>query len=393
MSDVEARWAAPAELAQLERRFWMVGGAGAALSILGALLDRAQFFQSYLVSWLLWAGVALGCFAIMALHHLSRGAWGLMIRRVLEAATRTLPLLALLFVPILFGLAHIYPWADPEAIAAGKYLQQRTGYLQPAFFALRALGYLALLGGLGWLTCRWSVRQDSSGDAALHKKMRGLAGPSLGIYVLVVTLAAVDWIMSLDPHWYSSLFGVYFLGGHAVSAFAFVIPVALWLARREPMSGAFTEKHFHDYGKLLFAFVMLWAYFAVSQLLIIWSGNLAEEVTWYLERVAGGWKVVGILLGLMHFALPFLLLLSRDLKRDAKRLAMVAGLLLVMRWVDLYWQVGPAFHHHGFSLHWLDLTTLAGLGGLWLATVLNLLGRHALVPVNDPYLHEALPGD
>ncbi len=388
-----SRWDAPAELGRLERRLWMVGGAGAAHSLVGALLDRAQFLQSYLVSWLLWTGVAFGCLAVMALHHLSGGAWGLMIRRLLEAAAKTIPLLGLLMLPILLGLEHIYPWAEPEAMAAGKYLQQQTGYLRPAFFALRALGYFVILGGLAWLICRWSLEQDRTADAALYRKMRGLAGPTLGIYVLVVTLAAVDWIMSLDPLWYSSLFGVYFLGGHAVSAFAFVILAALWLARREPMSGAFSQRHFHDYGKLLFAFVMLWAYFAVSQLLIIWSGNLAEEVTWYLERVQGGWKVVGVLLAFLHFALPFLLLLSRDLKRDAKRLAVVAGLLLVMRWVDLYWQVGPAFHHDGFSLHWLDLTTLAGLGGLWLATVLNLLGRHPLLPVNAADLQEALPGD
>ncbi len=392
MSD-RSSWDAPAELGRLERRLWLVGGAGAALSILGAFFDRAQFVQSYLVSWLLWTGVAFGCFAVMALHHLSSGGWGLMIRRVLEAATRTIPLLGVVFIPIVLGLGHIYPWADPETIAAGRYVQQQTGYLQPSFFALRALGYFVILGGLGWLICRWSIRQDRTGDAALYRKMRGLSGPSLGIYVLVVTLAAVDWIMSLDPLWYSSLFGVYFLGGQAVSAFAFVIPVALWLARREPMSRALTQRHFHDYGKLLFAFVMLWAYFAVSQLLIIWSGNLAEEVTWYLERVEGGWKFVGLLLAFLHFALPFLLLLSRDLKRDARRLAVVAILLLAMRWVDLYWQVGPAFHHDGFSLHWLDLATVAGLGGLWLATVLNLLGRHSLLPVHDPNLQEALPSD
>ena len=386
-------WSPPADLAELERRAWMAGGAGLVLSALGALLDHAQFAQSYLVAWLLWTGVAFGCFAVMSLHHLSRGGWGLMIRRVLEAAAKTMPLMALLFVPVLLLLSDIYVWADPEAVAAEKYIAKKAGYLNPTFFTARFVGYFLILFGLAWLLCKLSLRQDATGDPSLFRRMQRIAGPSLGIYVLVATLAAVDWIMSTDPLWYSSLFGVYFIGGHGVSAFAFVIPVALWLRGREPMSRAFTDRHFHDYGKLLFAFVMLWAYFAVSQLLIIWSGNLAEEVTWYVERVQGGWKLVGILLGVLHFALPFLLLLSRDLKRSARRLATVAVLLLVMRWVDLYWQVGPAFHHHGFAIHWLDLTTVVGLGGLWLATVFRLLGRHPLLPANDPYLAEALPSD
>ncbi len=386
-------WSAPAELAQLERKLWMIGGAGALLSILGALLDRAQAVQSYLVAWLLWAGVAFGCFAVMVLHHLSRGGWGLMVRRVFEAATKTMPLLAILFVPVLLGLPHLYSWADPEAVAASEYLQQKTNYLNASFFTLRFVAYFVILGGLGWLICRRSLEQDATGDPRLARRMQRLAGPSLGIYVLVATLAAVDWIMSLDPLWYSSLFGVYFVGGHGVSAFAFVILAALWLSKRQPMSRVFTHRHFHDYGKLLFAFVMLWAYFALSQLLIIWSGNLAEEITWYFERIQGGWKYLGMALGLLHFGLPFLLLLSRNLKRDARRLAIVAALLLVLRWVDLYWQVGPAFHHGGLALHWLDLTTVVGLGGIWLAAVARFLGRHSLLPINDPHLEEALPGD
>ena len=386
-------WSAPADLAQLEHRCWKIGGAGLAISVLGALLDRTQFLQSYLVAWLLWAGVAFGCFALMSLHHLSGGAWGLMVRRVLEAAARTIPILGVLFIPVFLGLSHIYPWAQPEILAGNELIARKAGYLNEPFFIARTIGYITILGGLTWLITRLSLRQDQTGDSSLTRRMQILAGPGLGIYVLVATLASVDWIMSLDPLWYSSIFGVYFLGGHVVSAFAFVIPVALWLRSREPMSRAFSPRHFHDYGKLLFAFVMLWAYFALSQLLIIWSGNLAEEVTWYVERITGGWKTVGILLAVLHFALPFVLLLSRNLKRDARRLAIVACLLLGMRWVDLYWQAGPTFHHDGFALHWLDLTTVVGLGGIWVALVFRGLGRHALVPINDPALQKALHGE
>jgi len=384
-------WSPPAELAQLERRFWIVGLIGIALSVVGALLDRPQFFQSYLVAWLLFLGIAFGSLAVLSLHHLSSGGWGLMVRRVFESAAKTIPALGVLFVPVLLGLSHIYRWTDPDEVAAHEAIAQKAGYLNPTAFTIRFVAYIAILGGLAWLLGRLSIRQDETGDTKLARKMQNLAGPALGIYVLVSTLAAVDWIMSLDPLWYSSLFGVYFIGGHGVSAFAFVIPIALWLAQREPMSHAFNKRHFHDYGKLLFAFVMLWAYFAVSQLLIIWSGNLAEEVTWYLERIYGGWKTVGVLLAVLHFALPFLVLLSRNVKRNGRRLATVACLLLAMRWVDLYWQIGPAFHHEGFSLHWLDLTTVVGIGGVWMGLVLRNLGRHSLLPVNDPNLPEALP--
>ena len=385
-------WSAPTELRKLERRFWIIGGAGIVVSILGALLDRPQALQSYLVAWLLWTGIAFGCFAVLSLHHLTRGGWGLMVQRVLEAAAKTLPLLALLFVPILLGMSHVYTWADPEVVAASEYLQKKTQFLNVPFFAARFVAYFVILAGLTWILTSRSLKMDRTGDAKLVRRMQNFAGPGLGIYVLVSTLAAIDWIMSLDPLWVSTLFGVYFVGGHGVSAFAFLITVAVWLSHREPMSRAFTKRHFHDYGKLLFAFVMLWAYFAVSQGLIIWSGNVAEKIPWYVERVRNGWEYLFIAMGLLHFALPFLLLLSRNLKRNARRLATVATLLLVMRWVDLYWQVAPNFHH-ALTVHWLDLATVVGLGGIWLATVFNLLGRHPLLPVNDPDIEGALPGE
>ena len=387
-----SEWSAPAELGALERRAWQVGGSAVAVSLGGAWLDLGRFLESYLVAWLLWVGVALGCMAILALHHLSRGAWGLMVRRVLEAAAQTLPLLGLLFLPVLLNLPALYSWARPEA-AEDKLLVQKAPYLNEPFFIARAALFFLIWSLLAHLLVRWSRRQDIGLDEQsglrLFRRMQLVSGPTLGIYALTATFASVDWIMSLDPHWYSSLFGIYFIGGHGVSALAFVVIVGLWLQRREPMSRALTPKHFHDYGKLLLAFVMLWAYFAVSQLLIIWSGNLAEETGWYLERVHGGWKYVTIALALFHFVLPFLLLLSRDLKRSAARLAGVAVLLLVMRWFDLYWQVAPVFHH-GLSPHWLDLTLAVGLGGIWLGFLLRLLGRRPLLPENDPFLEEAL---
>ena len=384
----------PADIDRLRSRAWIAAAVGIAASAGGYFVDPGQFFRSYLVSWLFWLGIALGCYAVALLHQLTGGGWGLLIRRVLGAATRTLPLMVLLFVPIVLGLGEIYVWARPEAAAADVVIQQKSWYLNRNGFLLRAAIYFAIWIGPMWLLNRMSLRQDRAPDDRTFRRMQAIAAPALGLYCLAATFASVDWLMSLDPHWYSSLCGVNFIGGHAVSAFAFIIPVALYLAGREPMDTQFKSRHFHDYGKLLLAFVMLWTYFQLSQLIIIWSGNLPEEVTFYLTRVEGGWKWLSILLAVGHFALPFVLLLSRDLKRDARRLAWVAMVLLAMRWVDLYWQAAPAFAHgegpHGLHLHWLDLATLVGVGGLWLAAYFGQLKKRPLLPAFEPYLGEAV---
>ena len=387
-------FAPPADIDRLRSRAWLVAAIGLAASAGGFFLDRGQFFRSYLVSWLFWLGIALGCYAVALLHQLSRGAWGLMIRRALGAATRTLPLMLLLFVPIVLGLEEIYVWARPEAAATDPVIQQKSWFLNQNGFILRSIIYFAIWIVPMWLLNRMSLRQDEATDDRTFRRMQAIAAPALGFYCLAATFASVDWLMSLDPHWYSSLWGINFIGGHAVSAFAFIIPVALYLAQRKPMDEQFRPRHFHDYGKLLLAFVMLWTYFQLSQLIIIWSGNLPEEVTFYLARVEGGWKWLSILLAVGHFALPFFLLLSRDLKRDARKLAWVALILLAMRWVDLYWQAAPAFGHgegeHGLHLHWLDLATLLGIGGLWLAVYFGQLKKRPLLPEFEPYLREAV---
>src|SRR5438093_1186135 len=332
-----------ADLAAVQRRAFLVGAAAAVLCAVGGILNPEQLFRSYLVACLYWLGIPLGCFAVAMLHHLSGGAWGLMIRRVLEAASRTLPLVALFFVPLLFGLRHVYRWADPAAVASDPLLRHQAPYLNAPFFVARAAFYFAVWCALAWTLNRLSLRQDETGEAGLARRMRMLSAPGLGLYCITATFASIDWLMSLDSHWYSTIYGVYFVGGQVVSALAFVILASLFLAGRRPMSELFRPVHFHDYGKLLLAFVVLWAYFAVSQLIIIWQGNLAEEVGWYRGRLLGGWRWVSLGLVLLHFALPFVLLLSRDAKRNAARLSAIALLLLVMRWLDLYWLAAPAF--------------------------------------------------
>jgi hypothetical protein len=388
----DARYAAPAALDQVQLRALIAGGAGILLCALGFFLDRPAFYRAWLVGWIYWLGIALGCLAIMMLHHLTRGAWGLVARRVLEAAGRTLPVLALLFVPLLFGLRELYPWARPEA-AADHLLQAKAAYLNVPFFVARAALYFVIWGGFAFVLSRLSRRQDETGELHLTRRMQLLASGGIVLYCLAASFASVDWLMSLQPHWFSTIYGVYFLGGQGISALAFLIVVALFLWRREPMSEVLSPGHFHDWGKLLLAFVMLWTYFSFSQFLIIWSGNLPEEITWYAARTRGGWQWLAIALALFHFALPFVLLLSRDLKRRPQRLAAVAGWMLAMRWLDLVWQVEPAFSPERFTFHWLYLAAPLAVGGLWVAAWAAELKKRPLLPLHDPWLPEALAHD
>jgi len=324
------------------------------------------------------------------LHHLTRGGWGLMIRRVLEAASGTLPLVALFFLPILLGLSHLYRWARPDEVRADLLLRHQAIFLNARFFALRAVLYFAIWCVFAWALGRLSARQDRTGDPALTRRMQMIAAPGLVLYCLTATFASIDWLMSLDSRWYSTIYGVYFVGGHAIAGMSFAVLVALYLSSRKPMAEAFRPIHFHDYGKLLLTFVVLWPYFAVSQLIIIWSGNLAEEITWYRGRLLGGWSGVSLALVILHFALPFLLLLSREGKRNAGRLSAVAVLLLVMRWVDLHWLALPAFSPDRPAFHWLDAATAIALGGIWVGAFAGRLASRPLLPVGEPGLQEAL---
>jgi hypothetical protein len=369
----------------MRRRALVVGLVALALGGGGALLNRAAFFQAYLLGYLYWTGLSVGCLGILMLHHLVGGRWGFAIQRILEAGVRTLPLMALLFLPILFGLKDLYAWARPDLVAADTLLQHKQGYLNgPAFFG-RASVYFLVWIGAGSLLTMLSARQDQGIDTGrLTRRLQALSGPGLVAYGLAVTFAAVDWAMSLEPHWFSSIYGVVFLVGQGLLALAFVTRVVICLADRPPIQGVMGTSQLHDLGNLLLAFVMLWAYIAFSQYLIIWSGNLPEENHWYLHRMHGGWGALAILLVAFHFVVPFLLLLSRATKRRATVLGVVAAGILVVRFVDLFWLIAPALHAEGFHLHWLDLVLPIGLGGVWLATFLTCLKRRPLLAERDP---------
>jgi hypothetical protein len=370
--------------------FSLVAGiAGLLLCGYGASISTAQFFQSYLFGYLFWIGIALGSLALVALHHLVGGGWGFTIQRVLEAITKTLPLMIVFFIPFFFGMKELYLWARPEAVAADEILQHKALYLNTTFFWIRAAAYFAIWTVFIFLMNKWSREQDRTGEPATTRRMQMLGGPALLVYVLTVTFASVDWVMSLDPHWFSTIYGIIFAVAQGLASLAFSIIIVAALASQKPLSEHVTSKQFHDLGTLLLAFVMLWAYVAFSQFLIIWSGNLPEEIPWYIQRTHGGWGVIGALLVILHFALPFVLLLMRSVKRRANVLIKVAVLIVIMRLVDLFWIVAPNFHPESFSIHWLDIAAPLGIGGIWIAVFLRQLQALPLLPMNDPRFHEA----
>lgn len=384
----EQSYLAPPSVDRIRQRALGVGVVLSAVSLAGLFLDRGQFFRSYLVGFLYLLALPLGCLGIAMLHHVTKGAWGVMVRRILEASARTIPLLALLFIPVILGMKQLFVWTDPEVIAHDELIAGKTAYLNVTFFVVRAVIFFAVWGGLAALLAWLSKRQDETSDPMVSVRMQAVSGVGIALYVITASFASFDWLMSLDPHWFSSIYGLYFVGGQALTALCFVVVVAMILSGSAPMASVYRPSHFHDYAKLMLAFMMLWAYFSLSQFIIIWSGNLPEEVPWYLERTTGPWKLVSLLVVFLHFALPFLLLIQTDIKRNAKRLALVAGLILVMRWVDLYWQAAPALHAERF--HWLDVTVPLGLGGLWVALFLTFLRSRPLIPLHEPFLQEAL---
>ncbi len=378
------------DLEPVGRRALAVGLVAAAVCVVGGLRDPAQFFRSWLVGWVLVLGVTLGSFAIGMLHIMSRGAWGLVIRRIVEAAVRTIPLIAILFLPLLFGLKHVYAWADPARVAASETLRRQSAYLNVPFFLARLVACFLIWWVFAAALSRLSKRQDETADPALERRMQVVAAPGLALYCLTVTVFAIDMLMSLNGRWYSSIWGFYIVGGQTIAGMCFIIVVALFLSLRRPMSGVVQPRHVHDWGNLLLAFTMLWAYFSVSQLIIIWSGDLPEETVFYRVRVDGGWGWVAFALVLLHFAVPFLLLLSRNLKRDLKRLVPVAVVLLALRWVDIVWVVEPAFHPGHFSVSPMDVAAPVALFGVWLYFFVGHLKGRPLLPVGDPNLPAAL---
>jgi len=372
------------EFDRLQQRALVVGGVGLALCLIGALRDPKQFFQSYLVGYLLWLGIALGCVALVMLHHMVGGNWGFVIRRLLESGARTLPLLVVLGIPFAVGLSPSHAWARPELLNWNSMSPFKRAYLGDTFFYVRTAIYFGAWIILARLLNKWSFEQDQTDQPArVGIRLQSLSAAGLIIYGFTVSYAAVDWVMSLEPTWFSTIYGMMFMVAHVLSAMAFVIIVLMLLSHQKPLSDVVSSSHFHDLGTLLLAFVMLWGYLLLSQYLIIWSGNLQDEITWYMSRGNGGWASIALFLVIFHFFVPFFLLLSRDVKRRMRVLAAVAAWLIFVSWVDLFWIVRPSFKNAP-PFHWLDVAAPVGVGGIWIAAFIWQLKDKPLLPLNDP---------
>ncbi len=392
-----------ADIAVPRQRALIAGVAGLAACALAFVIDRDNLFRSWLIAYMLFLGIALGSMALMMVQHLSGGQWGV-FRRIFEASSRTLPLLVVLFIPIAVGIHALYPWSHPDLVQADEVLQHKAPYLNTAFFFIRAAIYFIGWIGLARLLNNWSLRQDA-GDVAVNLKIQRLSGAGLVFYALSITAAGIDWIMSLNPHWFSTIFGFLMMGGQGLSGLAFTIVVAAFLFKRPPMSGLLKPHHFHDLGKLMFAFVMLWAYFNFSQYLLTYAANLAEEIPYMLVRINNGWQYQALFLVVFQFAAPWLLLLSRNLKRRPRQLIVLAYWLLVARYVDLMMMISPEFLSSGQNVHfvhggeeavsrffvsWTDLAAPLAIGGLWVWMFFTELGKRPLFAAGDPYLLESL---
>jgi len=373
-------------LARIQRTASIVAGVGALLLVLGFVFERERCLQAYLTAYLYVLAPALGSLGIAMLHNMTGGGWGFAIRRLLEAAQRTLPALALMFVPIALGVRSLYAWSHADVVAADPVLAQKARYLNYPFFLGRAVVYFAVWTALALLMVKLSERYDRKLATRALRRLKLVSGVGVVVYVLTMTFAAIDWAMSLEPHWYSTIYGLHFVVGQGLSTLCFATAFAAVLARHEPFSRWLAARHFHDLGNLTMAFVMLWAYVAFSQFLIIWSGDLPEENVWYLARTAGSWQTISVVLVAAHFALPFAVLLVRRAKRDPAVLARVVVALLVVRYLDFYWLIAPAFAHGEFAPHPLDLVAPVTLGAAWIALFVHNLHGRPLVSLQDAKL-------
>ena len=387
----EQDYRAPESIDRIRQRALIAGMVGLVICIIGILKAPDRFFPSYLLAFMFVLGLSLGSLGLLMLQHLTGGNWGIIIRRPLESATRALALVAVLFVPIFFGTRYLYAaWLNAPPSGEGALSEFQRSYLTLNGFRVRAILYFVVWLILVFIFNRWSREQDvNREDRGLRRRFKMLAGPGIILYVFVMSFAAIDWVMSISPHWASTIYGFLFVAGQLISSMSLMIAVVVLLARTGPLSGVLQPRHIHDLGKLLLAFVMLWAYFSFSQLLIIWSGNQPEEITFYYSRLHSQWGVVAVIVVIFHFFVPFFLLLSRDLKRNTNLLPKVALWLIFMRLVDLFWMTRPEFTPHAWPNVW-DLAALLALGGLWFFVFAGQLKQLPLLPLGDPKLAEAI---
>src|ERR1700688_4662919 len=385
---------APPIVKKIAQRSLVIGGVFAVISVVLAFVRPDEFYRAYLLGFMCWLGVALGSMAILMIRHLTGGGWGTVIRRILGAAMRTLPLLAVLFIPVIFGIRRLYIWAQPLENIQDKYLREHLEqitqtYLTVNGFIIRAAFYFAIWNLLSFLLSKWSKETDRAGAPDNSGRFKAVSGPGLILYGFTISFAAIDWVMSLDPSWISTIFGLLILIGEVLSAMCFAVVVERILFNYKPMSEMLTPDFVHDHGKWMLTFIMVWAYFSFSQWLIIWAGNLPAEITFYLKRLSNGWGSIGLFLVLFHFAIPFALLLSRPFKRDIRKLVWLAVWMMLMRYLDLFWIIEPNFSKT-LTVTIADIVVPIAIGGIWLWHFFRNLASLPLIPAYDLDAHEVL---
>jgi len=382
---------APESVGHLQQRALIAGVIGVVLCVIGYVKSPESLLHSYLLAFMFILGLSLGSLGLLMLQHLTGGMWGIVIRRPLESATRALPLVFILFAPIFYGFRYLYgAWLNAPTTGEHRLSDFQQHYLTANWFHIRALIYFAVWLLLMWVFNSWSRKQDiDREDRVLRRRLKMLAGPGIILYVFAMSFAAIDWVMSLSPHWASTIYGFLYVAGQLISSMSLMICVVVLLSRAPVFQGVLKPRYLHDLGKLLLAFVMLWAYFSFSQLLIIWSGNSPEEISFYRSRLYGEWVYVSVIILIFHFFVPFFLLLSRDLKRNPSLLPKVAMWLIFMRFVDIYWLTRPEFTPSAIPSLW-DLAAGLGLIGLWFFVFAWQLQKMPLLPLGDPKLEEVL---
>jgi hypothetical protein len=372
------------QLDRVQKRAGFVGVIGFLLCVLIFFRDRDQFFHSYLYAYIYWISIPFGSIAILMLHHLTGGRWGYPLRRILEAGTRTLPLMAVLYIPIWFGMSRLYPWTNPDEIPDDYLHHFKKTYLTPGFFTARTILYFVILFAIIYLLNKWSADQDRTGDPIIHHRLGFMSGPAVVLWAFVVTGAAFDWVMSLEPEWYSTIYGLIFVDVEVLLTLSFVLFVFGRLSKDGPLKDCVRIQDYNDQGNLMFAFLMLWGYLSFDQFLLIYATNLKDEIPWYLTRAFSGWGFVASFLIVFHFFVPFFLLLQRAIKRKLRLLSRVAAFMIVLTMVDVYWLVTPAFDKKGPHLHPMDIFALIGIGGIWVSTFAWQLKRMPILPLHDP---------
>lgn len=368
----------------------IIGLAGLIATLAGYFIDHSQFFFSYLTAYTFWMTMTLGALFFTMLHHLTGADWSIVLRRILETVMMTLPVMAILFIPILLGLHDLYHWSNEDVLATDPTLQKKSAYLNPVFFTVRVVIYFTIWFLLARGLYKTSLAQDAGYQPEQTIKMRKISAPGMILFALTITFASFDWLMSLDAHWYSTIFGVYIFGGSLLSILTFMVLFGNMLRKKGILADIITIEHYHDLGKFLFTFVIFWGYIGFSQYFLIWYANIPEETIWYLHRWEGSWKIITMVIVFGHFLIPFIALMPRFVKRDLGALSFFAFWILIMHWIDIFWLIMPNLHHHGTHFSWMDLTATLGIGGIFFWYFLHKYYNHALVPINDPRLEVSI---